>query len=139
QRLSVVRGFTRYLQVHDPRTEVPSTDLLPARFRRRVPHLYSDAEIRALMGAARTFSSPLRAATYETLIGLLAVTGLRIGEAVGLDRDDVDTGGALLVVRHGKNDRSRQLPLHPTTAHALGAYAQRRRELCPHPSTPSFL
>src|SRR2546422_1977798 len=42
QRLSVVRGFTRYLQVHDPRTEVPSTDLLPARFRRRVPHLYSD-------------------------------------------------------------------------------------------------
>jgi integrase len=139
QRLAVARGFARHLQALDPRTEVPATDLLPARFRRTVPHLYSQAEIDGLMQAARTIRSPLRAATYETLIGLLAVTGMRVGEAIGLDRDDVDMDAAVLAVLHGKNNRSREVPLHPTTVEALKTYASLREELCPQPASPSFL
>jgi integrase len=139
QRLSVVRGFARHLHGLDPRTEVPSSDLLPARFRRAVPYLYSEAEIGRLMHATRTIRSPLRAVTYETLVGLLAVTGMRVGEAIGLDRDDIDMAGGLLVVRFGKNDKSREVALHPSTVDALGAYAGRRDELCPRPNSPSFL
>jgi site-specific recombinase XerD len=140
QRLSVVRGFARYVHGVDPRTEVPATDLLPARFRRAVPHLYSEAEIAQLMEAARkTIRSPLRAATYETLLGLLAVTGLRVGEAIGLDRDDVDIAAGVLVVRCAKGGNSREVPLHASTVDALGAYARRRDELCPRVSSPSFL
>ena len=90
QRLAIVPGFARYLQAFDPRHEVPPVDLLPAKFRRAIPYLYSEAEIEALMHAARGIRSPLKAATYETLIGLLSVTGMRIGEAVALDRDDVE-------------------------------------------------
>jgi integrase len=136
--LSVVRGFARHLQGLDPRTEVPPGDLLPARFRRAVPYLYSGVEIERLMHAIRTIRSPLRAATYQTLVGLLAVTGMRVGEALGLDRDDLDTAGGLLVVRLGKNGKPREVALHPSTIAALGAYAGRRAEFCPRPSSPSF-
>jgi integrase/recombinase XerD len=138
QRLAVVRGFARHLQGLDPRTEVPPSDLLPARFRRAVPYLYSGAEIERLMHATRTIRSPLRAATYETLVGLLAVTGMRVGEAIALDRDDVDPVAGLLVVRFGKNGKSREVALHPSTVEALAAYARRRDELCSHPRSPSF-
>jgi len=138
QRLSVVRGFARHHQGVDPRTEVPASDLLPARFRRAVPHLYAGAEIDALLAAARAIRSPLRAATYETLLGLLAVTGLRVGEAIGLDHDDVDCVGGRLVVRSGKNGTSREVPLHPSAVAALRAYARRRDALCPRPGSPGF-
>jgi integrase/recombinase XerD len=87
-RLSVVRGFASYLQAIDPATEVPPVGWLPAR-RRSSPYLYSDTDIAELMAAARRLRWPLSAATYETLIGLLAVTGLRIGEAIRLSRTDV--------------------------------------------------
>jgi len=86
QRLAIVRGFAQYLQATDPRTEVPPADLLPAKFRRAVPYLFSDTEVLKLMRAARKIRSALKAATYETLIGLLAVTGMRIGEVLALDR-----------------------------------------------------
>ncbi len=115
QRLAIVAGFARYLQGSDPRHEVPSSDLLPAKFRRAIPYLYSEEQITALMAAAREIVSPLKAATYETLIGLLSVTGMRIGEAVGLDRDDVELSEGRLTVRHGKNGRSREIALHPST------------------------
>ncbi len=138
QRLSVVRGFARHCQGFDPHTEVPATDLLPARFGRAVPYLYSPDEIASLMEAARTIRTPLRAATFETLVGLLAVTGMRAGEAIGLDRDDVDLPGGRLLVRCGKNGKSREVALHPTTTEALSAYARRRDELCPRPKSPSF-
>jgi integrase/recombinase XerD len=139
QRLAVVAGFARFLRASDPRHEVPPVDLLPAKFRRAIPYLYSEADVSALMGAARGSRSPLKAATYETLIGLLSVTGMRIGEVIGLDRDDVMRPERLLTVRHGKNGRSREVALHPTTVTALDAYAHLRDELCPRPKDPSFL
>ena len=83
KRLTIVRGFARYLKAADPRTEVPPDDLLPARKRRAVPYLYSEAEVGQLMQAARKIRPPLKAATIETIVGLLAVTGMRIGEAIG--------------------------------------------------------
>jgi integrase len=139
QRLAVVAGFARYLQASDPRHQVPPVDLVPATFRRAIPYLYSESDVAALMGAARGIRSPLKAATYETLIGLLSVTGMRIGEVIGLDRGDVVLPARLLTVRHGKNGRSRQVALHPTTVTALDGYAHVRDELCPRPMGPSFL
>lgn len=139
QRLAVVAGFARYLQASDSRHQVPPVDLVPAKFRRAIPYLYSEADVAGLMSAARAIASPLKAATYETLIGLLAVTGMRIGEVIGLDRSDVDLAERSLTVRHGKNGRSRQVALHPTTVTAIDAYAHLRDEFCPHPVSPSFL
>ena len=107
QRLAIVRGFARYLQAFDARHEVPPTSLLPAKFRRAIPYLFSDAEIEALMHAARSTRSPLRAASCEALIGLLAVSGMRVSEACGLDRSDVELDEGRLTVRHAKNGRSR--------------------------------
>ena len=115
QRLAVVRGFAQHLAAVDPRTEVPSSDLLPARPHRAIPYLYSDAEIARLIGAARALTPPLKAATYATLIGLLSVTGMRVGEALGLDRDDVDLDGGWLHIRRAKNDHHREVPLDQST------------------------
>jgi integrase/recombinase XerD len=138
-RLSMVRGFARYLQTVDPATEVPPADLLPSQhYRPPTPYLYSDADITALMAAARALSPPLRAVTFETLIGLLAVTGLRIGEAMRLDRDDVDWANGLLTVRHSKFGRSREVLCHRTTMEALRSYHLRRDQLCTRPTSPSF-
>ncbi len=90
------------------------------------------------MAAARSLRSPLRAATFETLLGLLSVTGLRIGEALRLDRDDVDLDDGILVIRSSKFGKSREVPLHATTVEALAAYARQRDRLCPHPVVPAF-
>src|SRR3954453_3584753 len=90
RRLMVDRTFARHLAVLDPRTQVPPPDLLPHHYRRVTPYLFSDAEIARLMDAADNLRPGLRALTWRTLIGLLAVTGLRVGEACGLDRSDVD-------------------------------------------------
>lgn len=138
QRLGAVRGFAAYLQALDPATEVPPAGLLPGRSSRAAPYLYSDADIAGLMAAARDLASPLRASTYETLVGLLAVTGMRIGEAIKLDRADVCWEEGLLRVNHSKFGESRQLPLHTSTVDALRAYARRRDELCRTPKDPSF-
>ena len=139
QRLAIVRSFALYLQASDPRHEVPPADLLPAKFRRATPYLYSEADIQKLMRSARNICSALKAATYETLIGLLAVTGMRVGEAIALDRSDVELPEGRLTVRRGKNGRSREVALHPSTVTALDAYARLRDELCPHPKDRSFL
>ncbi len=138
-RLSVVRGFARYMRAVEPRTEVPAEDLLPARYHRTAPYLYSPSEVAELMAAARSLRSPMRAAAIETLIGLLAVTGMRVGEAIELDRDDVDLPGMLLVVRSGKNEKSRRVPLHPSTTAALADYADKRDQLCRRPRSSRFL
>ena len=139
KRLTIVRGFARYLKAADPRTEVPPDDLLPARKRRAVPYLYSEAEVGQLMQAARKIRPPLKAATIETIVGLLAVTGMRIGEVIGLDRDDVELSEGRLIVRRDKSGKSREIALHPSTVSALGAYARLRDELCPYPKDGSFL
>jgi integrase len=134
RRLSAVRGFARYLHPLDPAHEIPPVDVLPQRSRRVTPYLYSDDDVAALLSTAATrLESPLRAATYQSLIGLLAVTGLRVGEAIRLDRADLDAHQGLLTVRHSKFGKSRQLPLHPSTLDALGAYQHRRDQY--HPST----
>jgi integrase/recombinase XerD len=138
RRLGVVRGFARYLSTIDPQTEVPSEDLLRAGLPRVAPYLYSDAEIEALMRAASELTPRLRAATFETLIGLMAVTGLRAGEALGLDRAAVDLQDGALHVRHGKHGKQRELPLHETTIRALRDYSQLRDLLLPQPATAAF-
>ncbi len=138
-RLLVVRGFARYMVGIDPRTEIPPTGLIRFRRQRRPPFIYSDAEIVALMGQARGgIRQALCAATYETLIGLLAATGMRIGEAIKLDRTDVDWAEAVLLVRDSKFGKSRYVPLHASTVEALERYARRRDELCPDPRDASF-
>ena len=138
QRLSVVRAFARHLHAIDPAHEVPPVGLLPGRSHRATPYLYSDADINALMAAARGFRSPLRVATFETLVGLLAVTGLRVGEALRLDRDDVDLTEGVLTIRLSKFAKSREVPLHATTVDALVAYTRERDRLYRRPSTPAF-
>lgn len=136
-RLSAVRGFTAYLHPRMPGIDIPPPDLLPLRAQRATPYLYSAEELQALMTAARTLRSALLAATYETLIGLMAVTGLRLGEALNLDRSDVDLTHGMLVVRNGKYGKSREVPLHPSTARALRDYARRRDQLVT-PAGPNF-
>lgn len=140
QRLSTVRGFAAWRRLTDPATEVPSRDALGATAARRaVPYLYSNDEIGALMAAAETLRWPLGRATYATLIGLLAATGMRRGEAIRLDRDDLDVDGGWLRVREAKFDRSRQLALSESTLDALTRYRRRSEELCPTPDTAALL
>jgi integrase/recombinase XerD len=139
QRLSMVRGLARYLQAIDPATQVPPAGLLPARTRRATPYIYCDAEVTALMTAARALPSPLKAATFQALIGLLAATGMRGSEAMSLDRGDLDTEARVLTIRATKFRKSRQLPLHPSTLRALAGYQAIRDRACPAPAAPSLL
>jgi len=139
KRLSVARGFARYLQTLDSNAEVPAADLLARQQRRASPYLYSDADVVALMAATSTLRFPLRSATYRTLIGLLAVTGMRVGEAIGLVRDDLDCSHRRLIIREGKFGASRELPLHPSTIDALEMYAQLRDQCWPQPRSPFFI
>ncbi|TME25722.1 MAG: integrase [Chloroflexi bacterium] len=139
KRLSVARGFARYLQTLDSNAEVPAADLLARQQRRASPYLYSYADVVALMAATSTLRFPLRSATYRTLIGLLAVTGMRVGEAIGLVRDDLDWSHRRLIIREGKFGASRELPLHPSTIDALEMYARLRDQCWPQPRSPFFI
>jgi integrase len=138
RRLRAVRGFARYLKALDPNCEVPPLELLPASKYRPAPYLLSDRQVVALMAAARRLRPPLRAATFETLIGLLACTGLRIGEAIRLDRDDFDPTHGLLTIRDSKFGKSREVLLHESTVRALVDYGQRRDRLCAATEERSF-
>lgn len=137
-RMRVVRGFAAYLHTLDPSVEVPARGLLPGSPRRAVPYLYSDADIAALIAQTGRLRTPLRAATIATLIGLLFVTGLRIGEAIGLDDNDFDAQAGLLVVRHAKGVKQRLIPLHPTTVTAVQAYRQQRQRSFPTALSPAL-
>jgi integrase len=137
-RLSAIRGFARYHHALDPRTEVPPSDLIPRSRHRPRPHIYTGREIAVLMQAARRLSYPLQAATYETVIGLLAVTGMRIGEARALDDGDVDWGRSLLTVNRTKFQKSRLVPVDRSTLAALRRYAAQRDRVFPRRPTPSF-
>jgi integrase/recombinase XerD len=138
QRLTLARGFARYLATIDPASEVPPVDLLPGHRPRITPYVYSEAEITALMAAARELRPPLRAARHETLIGLLAVTGCRPAEALGLDRADVELDTGVVHVRVGKNNKRRDLPVHQSTVNALRGYAGLRDARFPTPPSPAF-
>jgi len=140
-RLRIVRQFAEYLSTIDPKTEIPPKGLLPGRYQRKVPYLYVDDEIQRLLRAARSMSSPtgLRAWTYETLLGLLAVTGMRLGEVLALDRRDVDLREGVLAVRQTKCRKQRLVPVHETTREALLRYARVRDRVHPHPKSEAFL
>jgi len=137
-RLGTVRGFARYLATVDPTSEVPHEELLPGTYTRVAPYLYSEAEIVALMTATDIFGPPMLRATYRTVIGLMASTGIRIGEALGLDRHDVDLIDGALHVRAGKQRKQREVPLHHTTTNALREFARERDRRAPVPETPAF-
>lgn len=137
-RLAVVRGFAEFRRLTDPRTEVPAKDLLPHRPRRTSPYIYSAADVRALLRAARTLNGQLRPATYTTLFGLLAATGMRVGEATTLERSHFSADQGVLSVLRGKAGSVRRLPLHASTIAALSAYARRRDRVLPRPTSSEF-
>jgi len=141
RRLSIVRGFAAWLSLFDPRTEVPPRGLLKARHRRKKPHIFTDLQIEQLMAEASRLHSPtgLRALTYMTLIGLLAATGLRPGEALALNVCDVDLQHGILAIRQTKFGKSRFVPVEDSTRAALALYAQQRDTLCPRRRTEAFL
>jgi integrase/recombinase XerD len=138
QRLAIARGFARYLQALDPTTEVPPAGVFPTRRHRPTPFLWSQHDICRLLQSTRALRPPLRAATYEALFGLLATCGMRVGEATGLDRDDVDLQTGVITIRHAKFDRTRLVPLHPTVTEVLSRYTTERDRLCPRPRARAF-
>jgi integrase len=139
RRMTVARGFARHMAGVDPNTEIPPLGLVRFRQRRRPPFIYSAADITAWMSAARrTIPTPLRAATVETITGLLAITGMRVGEATGFQRGDLDTAEGVITLRHSKFGKSRLVPLHASTLAALGSYAQMRDRLLPRPASTTF-
>jgi site-specific recombinase XerD len=131
RRLEVVRVFAKHQAALEPGTEIPPRHILGVAHRRRAPHIYSPAQIRQLLRRAERLPGRLRSLSYQTLIGLLACTGLRISEALALKADDVDMAHGTLLIRDSKYHHSRLVPLHPTTLARLQCYARRRQKLFP--------
>ena len=140
RKLTAVRGFASWLSAGDSQTVVPPHGTLVERHRRKPPHIYSPQEIRRLMWHARRLPSRtgLRARTYTILIGLLASTGLRSGEALALDIADVDLRAGILAVRDTKFGKSRLVPVSPTTGRALARYSRFRDTAAPQRETQAF-
>ena len=138
--LGMVRRFALWHSAIEPRTEIPPAGLLPHRYRRKPPHIYSDDEIEKLLRRTQQLPSPkgLRARTYTTLFGLLVATGMRVNEALGLDRPDVDLKLGILHIRRTKFGKSRYVPVHASTVEALKKYAEVRDRLFPAPLLPAF-
>jgi len=140
RRLTMVRRFAAWLSAFDPQTEVPAKRLLNARHRRNKPHIYTEQQVERLIAEASRLPSPtgLRALTHMTLIGLLAVTGLRPGEALALNLSDMDLQNGILAIRQTKFGKSRFVPIKDSTCAALVEYAERRNKLCACLKTNSF-
>jgi integrase/recombinase XerD len=134
RRLIIVRGFASYRASADPTTEVPPLCLLPFRSQRAQPYLYTKEEIRRLLEAAMALVTPhkLQPWTYHCLFGLLAVSGMRLGEALNLQPRDANWSESFLTIRGAKFGKSRLVPLHPSTREVLLAYAQRRDQIYAH-------
>jgi integrase len=130
-RLGMVRGFAKWLTGYDERTEVPPPGLVPAKWRRPKPYIYSREEVATIVSRAAQLPSRygLRGWTYSTLFGLIAVTGLRINEALRLDDDDIDLGAGVITIKRGKNRRARFVPIVPSTTRRLAAYRAERVRL----------
>ncbi len=137
-RMTVARGFARHMAGLDAGTQVPPFGLVPSRQRWHPPFIYQPGDIEALMAEARLIRWRLPAATHETVIGLLAATGMRVGEALKLDRSDIDWVGGVLLVRESKFGKTRQVPVTASTIAALDRYTNVRDTLCPRPATASF-
>jgi integrase/recombinase XerD len=138
RRMTVARGFARHMAGVNPATQIPPVGLVTFHQAWRPPFIYSPADVAALMSEARRIRDPMRAATTETLIGLLAATGMRVGEAIRLERRDLDVDEGVLAVRQSKFDKSRLVVLHPSTLQALRLYAQRRDAALPRSKDPTF-
>lgn len=138
-RLRTVRGFAAYLHGIDPAVPVLPAGLIRGGSCRATPYLYSEAEINALIDAAGLLAPRLRAATYQTLVGLLAVSGIRVGEAIALDDDDFDTDRGLLMIRNAKFGKQRLLPLHQSSTEALASYVRLRQRCLSQPASPALL
>ena len=130
-RLELVRRFARHLLLTEPKTQVPPRHLFGPAYRRNPPHLYSSEEIQHLLRRAGQLKGRLRSHTFQTLLGLLVCTGLRISEALNLKTSDVDLEQLVVVVRQSKWGKSRLVPLHPTALPPLRAYVCRRHKLFP--------
>jgi integrase/recombinase XerD len=141
RRLGCVRLFAAWLASLDARHEIPPRDLIPARLRRSRPYIYSDEQIRDIVSASADLPSVhgIRGLTYSTLFGLIAVTGLRISEAIALDNADVDLVHAVVRVRCGKFGKERLLPVSDSTSSYLHAYARERNRLLGHTPVPFFM
>jgi integrase/recombinase XerD len=137
-RLGAARGFAAYLKTIDPATEIPARGLLPVTAPRPTPYLWSAEDVARLVRATGQLRPPLRAATFEALFGLIAASGIRLGEAITLNRDDVDLAEGPLTIREAKFGHTRLVPLHPTVTETLGSYTERRDRLCPHPRSHTF-
>jgi integrase/recombinase XerD len=139
-RLVIARRFAIWCRASDSRTEVPPADLVGQRYRRKPPQRFRDHDILALVQSAAALPSAkhLRGRTYATLFGLLAVTGLRINEALHFDRSDVDLETGVLLIRRTKFGKSRLVPIHATTQGALRAYSQERDRILANATTPAF-
>lgn len=138
-RYRAVRGFARYMAGIDPETEIPPGGLIRRPRSRRSPFIYTDEELLALLEQARrSIPQPLRTATMQTLIGLLASSGLRVGEALRLDRGDIDWSEGVLHIRQSKFNKSRLVPLSPSVLAALERYARLRDRRWPAPAGESF-
>jgi integrase/recombinase XerD len=139
-RLRMVRIFASYHSATDRRTQIPSQYLLPYRYHRKKPHIYNDDELMHLLKAAAKLTSPkgLRASTYGAVFGLLSATGVRISEAVALDRQDVDLARRILTIRHSKFGKSRLVPIHPSVQGRLKTYEALRDSIIPSPQTHAF-
>jgi integrase len=142
RRIEVIRGFARYCRTFDPDTEVPPLALFGPGHRRLTPHIFTDRELGALLTAAASLRPPggLRGPTCAMIFGLIASTGLRISEATGLRREDVDFSQGLLHIQHSKFGKSRLVPLHSSAIQALRRYAVRRdRDPSPRASNAFLL
>jgi integrase/recombinase XerD len=137
-RLSTIRGFARYLHAINPAHEVPPRGVLAVPRRRPTPYLFSPEDLARILEAAGLLRPPLRAATYQTLFGLLAACGMRVGEALTLTGDDVNLAEGLLTIRHAKFGRMRLVPTHPSVIAALRDYFAARGRSCPTPRTDRF-
>ena len=140
RRLSLVRGFAQYLSAGDTRTQIPPQGLLPYSYRRRSPYIYHDEQIKQLVEAAQQLPSRigLRPYTYSTLLGLIAVTGMRMRESIRLECKDVDFKNAILTINGTKFGKSRLVPIHPSTQRALEQYECQRNQIYPNPLDPNF-
>jgi len=141
RRLGMVRLFAEYLSAQDPHTEIPPKGLLPHSYSRATPYIYTDEDVGGIIQTARDLPSAtgMGCASYATFFALLAATGMRVGEAVHLDREDVDLSQALLLLRRTKLDKQRLVPIHPSTRDALLRYQSQRDRIYPKVSTPFFL
>lgn len=140
RRLEVIRPFAKYCQLFEAETVIPPAGLLGPGHRRLPPHIYTDDEVSTLLAAASQLAprDGLRPATVHTYLGLLAATGLRVGEALALDRQDVDLDSGMITVQCGKFGKTRLVPVTPSTGAALAGYCKRRNQLLPWLDSKAF-